>query len=96
MNIEEIKMITEMIVSLGAQGKEAFIIWLVATHGLTLLECIMAVGVFIYTVKKVIHALSCERYCNEIYKLVMDEKVFLSFDESDFNKIKGKLNERKD
>lgn len=96
MNIEEIKTITDMIVSLGAQGKEAFIIWLVATHGLTLLECIMAVGVLIYTVKKIFYTLSCEHYCNEIYELVMGKPVYMSFEESDFKKIKDKLNECKD
>lgn len=48
MNIEEIKLITEAVTSLGAQGKEAFIWWLVMDKGLAFVEFI----VFFFSVYK--------------------------------------------
>lgn len=43
MNAEELKIITEAITSLGAQGKEGFIWWLVMKYGLDFLGVLLLV-----------------------------------------------------
>lgn len=53
MNTEELKMIVDMLSSLGANGKEAFIWWLVAQYGLSFINDVAFFACFAFAVVKV-------------------------------------------
>lgn len=96
MNIEEIKIITDMIVSLGAQGKEAFIIWLVMTQGISLIKLLSFFAAIVYCVNRIVRVVFLEDHMREVYKIVVGCDCGYFFDKSSIDKIKDKLNERKD
>lgn len=91
MNIEEIKMITETISTLGVQGKEAFIWWLILDKGLCFL---VAVFLIIAAYKAVIH-LVFQNYCvsslKRLYFLATGRSVLVFVDEADVLCIEEKL-----
>lgn len=92
MNIEEIKLITDTITTLGVQGKEAFIWWLLLNKVLPFTGWVFAACLGYKTINHIVTAATCEQHVRRFFKKATGCNAPYFIEEEHILQIEEKLN----
>lgn len=96
MNLEELKVVSEMLATLGQTGSTAFIWWLIANYGTTFVTHLFLIFGVTFSINRGIMFIGHTSQIKEIYNSIMGTNVRCGlYDNNDHSNLLNRISELK-